>query len=113
MRVVSMDEASNLFRASFCHGDASLCHGDASFATATRPFKMCKKCRKHSAHAPELESGKADSAENRIHSTPNQIARFKLPSSKRMSFYLYHHLPLGVPGEALLDMAGDLNTGEP
>ena len=24
MRVVSMDEASNLFRACFCHGDASV-----------------------------------------------------------------------------------------
>ena len=36
MRVVSMDEASNLFRACFCHGDAS-------FATATRLFKTRKR----------------------------------------------------------------------
>ena len=68
MRVVSMDEASNLFRACFCHGDAS-------FATATRLFKTRK--RHSSAHAPEIES-----AENRVRSTPNEIARFKLPDSK-------------------------------
>ena len=34
MRVVSMDEASNLFRACFCHGDASPCYGDASIQNA-------------------------------------------------------------------------------
>ena len=48
MRVVSMDEASNLFRACFCHGDAS-------FATATRLFQTRK--RHSSAHAPKIESG--------------------------------------------------------
>ena len=66
MRVVSMDEASNLFRACFCHGDAS-------FATATRLFKGTLL--------------KIDSTENRVRSTPNEIARFKLPSSK----FLYTH----------------------
>ena len=63
MRVVSMDEASNLFRACFCHGDAS-------FATATRLFKTRK--RHSNAHAPEMGS--------RVCSTPNEIARFKLPN---------------------------------
>ena len=82
MRIVSMDEASNSFRACLCYGDVSLCHSDESFAMAMHPFKMRKKCRKPSAHVPEIESGKADSTENRVRSTPNQIARFKLPSSK-------------------------------
>ena len=51
MRIVSMDETSDLFITCFYHGDVSS-------ATATRPFKMRKKCRKPSVPAPKLESGK-------------------------------------------------------
>ena len=71
MRVVSMDEASNLFRACFCHGDAS-------FATATRLFKT----RLFKCACARNRVRLADSTENRVRSTPNEIARFKLPSSK-------------------------------
>ena len=51
MRVVSMGEASNLFRACFCHGDASV---------------------------QNAKTSPADSTENRVRSTPNRITRFKL-----------------------------------
>ena len=71
MRAVSMDEASNWFRACF------FTTAMRPSATVTRPFKMRKKCRNPSTHAPEIRVWKIG---NKVHSTPNQIARFKLPS---------------------------------
>ena len=54
MRVVSIDEASNLFRACFCHGDASFATGDASVQNALYTKKMkALKC-KPSAQIAEL-----------------------------------------------------------
>ena len=67
MCVVSTDEASNLFRACVCHGDASLCHGNT-------PFKMRKKCRKPSAHVPKIESGTFALREMDSAQRPSQIA---------------------------------------
>ena len=48
------------------------------FATATRPFKMHKKCRKPSAHVPEIESGKFALRELESASTPSAIQTTKL-----------------------------------
>ena len=89
MRVVSMDEASNLFRACFWHGDAS-------FATATRLFKT----RLFKCACARNRVRLADSTENRVRSTPNEIARFKLPSSNYCSWkcmcVLYFQVVCGI-----------------
>ena len=44
--------------------------------------KHARNAEKPSARAPKIECGRADSTENGVRSAPNQIARFKLPSSE-------------------------------
>ena len=71
MRVLSMDEGSNWFRACFYHGDTSICHNDTSVQNAQEMQKTKCACARNRVR-------KICSTGSKVRSTPNQIAQFKL-----------------------------------